>query len=296
MRTIVLMFENSPVIDLTVGRSSVRQRILALLMSTDGGRLHLREVQRRANTSPGTASRELAKLVAAGLIVREAEGNQVYFRASSTPFASMLRTLLVAIPESPAAPRPRRLPRAGAVGASAVEPQPEPTDPIPGPAVLGGREPDAGPAVDAAAPTPPPSTTEPAPRIVRPRAATPAPAPAPAGRSPLRPPGAAPDPKALVIAGRVAESVRSMYRDAVRGIYLYGARASGPAADADVETIIVLDHVDQYGAELERTSHVYAELSHEFDLVVSRIFVTEDAWNGEPDGTLPQVRSEAVAV
>ena len=76
------MFENSALVDLAVGRSSVRQRLLALLMDESCGRLHLRELQRRAATSPGTASRELAKLVAAGLIEREAEGSQVYFRAS----------------------------------------------------------------------------------------------------------------------------------------------------------------------------------------------------------------------
>jgi hypothetical protein len=107
----------------------------------------------------------------------------------------------------------------------------------------------------------------------------------------------APDPFGLQVAGRLAESVRSIYGQALRGIYLYGARASGPAsADADVEVIIVLERVDHYGAELERTSHACAALSHELGLVVSRIFVSEASWNGGADGALPSIRAEAAAV
>jgi hypothetical protein len=80
-------------------------------------------------------------------------------------------------------------------------------------------------------------------------------------------------------------------------VYLYGARASGPtAADTDVETIIVLDRIERYGEELERTSHACASLSHEFRLVVSRVFVSEATWNGDPDGVPPRVRGKAVAV
>ncbi len=362
------MFENRPFIELTLGRSSVRQRILALLMSAADGRLHLREIQRRANTSPGTASRELARLVAAGLIVREAEGNQVYFRASTSPFATILRTLLVAMPEPEVGPRAPRLPRAKSSPASAAAAVTEPnpaaavTEPSPAPGT-GQAKPSAGStesdvageavvetarrditvAAGEAAATALPAATEAAPRIIRPRpvdqASTALPTEtdvqsvptAPAGMAPgvelgptavppstlpprltprsarptgARPTGAAPaatrpaapDPEGMQIAGRLAESVRSMYRDAVQGIYLYGPRAAGPAPDSDVETIIVLDHVDQYGAELERTSHLYAALSYELNLVVSRIFVTEADWSGGSDGTLPQMRAKAVAV
>jgi DNA-binding transcriptional ArsR family regulator len=345
------VFENSPVLDLTIGRSSVRQRILALLMSVPGGRLHLREIQRRASTSPGTASRELAKLVSAGLVDREAEGNQVYFRVSSSPFATLLRTLLVAIPEPGVGPRPPRLPRAksgppsaaaGTAGPTPSEtpaPQPAPVtvepeqstgfatesaraavdlgsedasaeEPLPaapsriirpvpprqvadaapgsargtGPTATAGADSTAVPTASAAA--------SPRPTVIRASAGS----SMPSGASPAATRAAIPDPLGLQVAGRLAENVRSMYREAVRGIYLYGARAGGPAPDADVETIIVLDHVDQYGAELERTSHLCAELSHELDVVVSRIFVTETDWNGGSEGTPPQIRAGAVAV
>ena len=281
------MFENIPLADLAMGRSTVRQRILALLMSEPSERLHLREIQRRANTSPGTASRELAKLVAAGLIEREAEGAQVYFRASASPFAAMMRSLLIIVP-APAdgSPRPRRLPRpktnaptvqraastAGAadtvIEAATIDEPPTETAP---PRVFRPKEPDA---IKSAWSTVPDLTAE----------------------LPAEQPRIA-DPIGLEIARRLAESVESLYAESrrLRGIYLYGDRAAGPTrADADVETLIVLDRVDHYGADLERTSHLCAALSHELKLIVSRIFVSESDWLHRTDGSLPAIRAGAL--
>jgi len=367
------VFENSPFVDLAVGRSSVRQRILALLMDPAGGRLHLREIQRRAGTSPGTASRELAKLVAAGVIEREAEGNQVYFRASTSPLATMLRSLLVVMPEPEFKPRPQPLSRPRPKPSIAAPAVPAPSAPAPGPTepeefqATAAEEapPTSGEVAVATSPVASPAASEgatigAAPRVTRPGSdiegwsapplATaprqgPATAPAtaaadpgridvdarpaaeaslmaeaspaadtrpPASRSPspvatepeiAPPPSAAdenttsPDPLGLLVAARLAGSIRSIYGAALRGVYLYGARASGPTApDADVETIIVLDRIERYGEELERTSNACASLSHELKLVVSRVFVSEVTWNGDTDGVPPRVRGEAVAV
>jgi DNA-binding transcriptional ArsR family regulator len=132
------VFENRPLVELAIGRSTVRQRILALLMYGQETRLHLREIQRRVGTSPGTASRELARLVAAGLVDREAEGNQVYFRASSSPVATMMRHLLLAQADRPVA-APTRIPRAREARAEA-------------PAVAGGDAITPSTAVDTEAP------------------------------------------------------------------------------------------------------------------------------------------------
>jgi len=103
----------------------------------------------------------------------------------------------------------------------------------------------------------------------------------------------------LQIARRVSESVESLYAESgrLRGLYLYGQRAHGPTrSDAEVETLIVLDRVDRYGAELERTSHLYAALSHEHKLVISRVFVPESEWLTGTDGSLPKIRAGAVEI
>ena len=296
------MFENRSALELTVGRSTVRQSILALLMAEPGSRLHLREIQRRAATSPGTASRELAKLVGAGLIEREAEGHQVYFRASASPFATMLRSILVAMPAPEAPSRPRRLPRAPR--AAAAGDAPIGSDPGPRPATEGGAP--AGDTVDvethaeAAEPAAEVEAAAAPPRIIeslaRPRVAAPGDVTesvAVAVTSHSR----TPDPLGLQIARRLAAEIRPMYGDTLVGVYLYGLRAAGPApADADVETIVVLNRVDHYGAELEKTSHACAALAHDYGVFVSRVFVAEDAWKGGPGDFGPAVRIEAIAV
>jgi DNA-binding transcriptional ArsR family regulator len=321
------VLENSHALDLAVGRSTVRQAILALLMDKPGCRLHLREIQRRAATSPGTASRELAKLVAAGLVEREAEGAQVYFRVSDSPFATMLRSIIAAMPAPEAGPRPRRLPRpartraaAESAGPQAATPAAEAAKAAPevaartvadqsveaeaeqasqvaaDPAVEAAvqTEVDGGPAAPAESAQLPPRILQPAPRQ---RAQSHSGRAAGAATAVSRTATGSTDAMGVRVATRFAESIREMYGDTLRGVYLYGAWAAGTAsADADVETIIVLDQVDHYGAELEMTSHLCASLAHEFGILLSRVFVSESAWEGGPDGVPPSVRAEAVAV
>lgn len=253
------MVENIAAAELAVGRSTVRRRILGLLMASPETRLHLREIQRRAATSPGTASRELARLVGAGLVSRETEGHQVYFRITSSPFATMLRTLLF-VPESQSID----LTGLGTTRDSA----PSQTIPL------------------ATAPR----VLEPAHRVMRPE--TPetletAPSAVPLG----------PDEIGLAAGRRLAEAFRLLYGDRLKGLYLCGPRAAGGAPpDADVEVLAVLDTVERYGDELELTSTMCASLSLELNLVVSRIFVSEADWIYRSDGQLPAVRARAVAL
>lgn len=67
--------------DLGASRSTVRQRILGLLVDAPGTRLHLRGIARLVGTSAGTAARELARLESAGLVSSQMEGRQRYFTA-----------------------------------------------------------------------------------------------------------------------------------------------------------------------------------------------------------------------
>jgi predicted nucleotidyltransferase len=66
-----------------VGRSTIRKKILELILAEPGARRHLREIARPVGTSAGTASRELTKFVDAGLLERSVEGRQVYFQVQA---------------------------------------------------------------------------------------------------------------------------------------------------------------------------------------------------------------------
>ena len=283
------MSDDNSAARLALGGSTIRRRILELLMAEPDARLHLREIQRRVGTSPGTASRELGRLVAAGLAERQPEGHQVYFRIASTPYAWAFRTLLGA-EGGATAPAPD----------DAIDVLARPSDsPLARQAATpSGRRPsaplsaDGGLAAPEAAPAAPSTggiaghfaDREAPPRPPRTIAAH--------GPKPRRP-----DAIGIKAAARFAEILRPLYAGRLIGVFLYGARARGETKpDADIEIAVVLDEVPHYGQELERTSVTCAGLSLEYGVIVSRVFIPEAVWKTKTDGRLPAVRLEAVAV
>lgn len=59
-----------------------RQKVLALLLLHPEQRYHVREIARLTGTSAGTLHKELARLAQAGVLIREAVGNQVHYGAN----------------------------------------------------------------------------------------------------------------------------------------------------------------------------------------------------------------------
>ena len=72
-----------------------RRNVLALLFGQPERTFYLREIAARAASGMGQVQRELAQLVAAGLVLREPRGNQVHFRANPrAPIFSELTALV----------------------------------------------------------------------------------------------------------------------------------------------------------------------------------------------------------
>ncbi len=82
--------------------------------------------------------------------------------------------------------------------------------------------------------------------------------------------------EALEIAARVRQGLEEIYNERLRGVYLYGSAARDQlTADSDIDIAVVLDEIPSRFAEHERTSHLAADLSLEYDTVVTFLFATE---------------------
>lgn len=88
----------------------------------------------------------------------------------------------------------------------------------------------------------------------------------------------------------------AIYHERLRGLYLFGSSARGEADDeSDLDLLVVLDRIDHYGLEIDRTSHLIAELSLTHGVSISRVFASEPDWLGLDTLFLRNVRREARA-
>jgi predicted nucleotidyltransferase len=73
-----------------------RQAVLALLYTHDEESFYLRQIARAVTGGQGAVQRELARLTAAGLLIRTAKGNQVHYQANPhSPVFFELKSLIV---------------------------------------------------------------------------------------------------------------------------------------------------------------------------------------------------------
>lgn len=86
-----------------------------------------------------------------------------------------------------------------------------------------------------------------------------------------------------------------LYGERLKGVYLFGSYARGEAGEeSDIDVLIVLDQVQNYSAEIARTSELIAGLSLACGRSISRVFVDEERWRGDQTMFFLNVREEAV--
>lgn len=299
--------------DRLLGRSSVRRRIVALLVDLPEERLHLREIQRRVGTSAGTASRELARLVEAGVVERRREGIQVYFSVRREgPLYPALRDLIRRTSGAPQVLREhlRGLPglRRAAVAGPYVAGDETPGAPID--LLVEGdyerrelrravrdAEAELGRAVRVRAGAAATSARAHAAGLASaiPVELLDRPWPSPATGRPRR--RRRPDRGSLEIARAAAAALTDGFGHRLRGVFLYGSRARGDhRPDSDLDLLVVLDHVGPWRDEHRVAGDQIAELDLEHGLVITRVFASEADWRARSTPLLRAAAADAIAL
>jgi predicted nucleotidyltransferase len=90
--------------------------------------------------------------------------------------------------------------------------------------------------------------------------------------------------------------LESLYSERLHGVYLFGSRARGEAAaDSDVDLLVLLDRVDDYGGEIRHTGELVSSLALRYDVSISCVFVSEADWQSGGGPFLLSVRRDAIA-
>jgi len=91
------------------------------------------------------------------------------------------------------------------------------------------------------------------------------------------------------------EEFARMFGERLAGVYLYGSQARGDATPtSDIDLLIVLDGDFSYPEMLDKTLDLVAALSLEYDVVISRAFVSRERFEYENSPFLMNVRREAI--
>jgi predicted nucleotidyltransferase len=105
-----------------------------------------------------------------------------------------------------------------------------------------------------------------------------------------------PEPQIKELLARLRRGLEQLYGGRLEAMYLFGSFARGEATpESDVDVLIVLDEVTDYGQEIERTGHLVSELSLDYEVSISRVLVSSSAWRHRDSPFLSNVRKHAIA-
>jgi type I restriction enzyme S subunit len=87
-----------------------------------------------------------------------------------------------------------------------------------------------------------------------------------------------------------------IYGERLKGLYLCGSYARGEAdEESDVDILVVLEQLESYGREVDRTGELGSGLSLKYGITISQVFMRQAEWLKGETPFLSNVREEAVS-
>ena len=92
-------------------------------------------------------------------------------------------------------------------------------------------------------------------------------------------------------------NITRIYGEQLQAVYLYGSYARGDnMAGSDLDIVVILKDFQRRAAEIRRTSDVVGDLSLDYEITVSPLFMRENEWETNKFALLRNIKSEGVAL
>jgi predicted nucleotidyltransferase len=104
-------------------------------------------------------------------------------------------------------------------------------------------------------------------------------------------------PQLQIILHKVKQSLSKFYPDQLEKIILYGSQAREDATEySDIDILVVLKSAINPYDEIDKTSEIIADLCLEYDVVISRHFISSEKFENQNTPFIYNVKKEGIII